>query len=53
MSYSAGVYEAVVPLDPGSYEYKFVVNGEWCVDPECPRWAPDGHGSLNSVLIVD
>jgi 1,4-alpha-glucan branching enzyme len=45
-----GTYVATMFLFPGRYEYKFVVNGVWCVDPECPDWAPNAFGSLNSVL---
>ena len=46
------VFSIALLLEPGRYEYKFVVDGAWCVDPECPDWAPSGQGSLNSVLHV-
>lgn len=52
MIYSAGVYSATVMLHPGSYEYKFLVDDIWCVDPECPDWIPNDQGSLNSVIAV-
>ena len=39
-------------LAPGHYEYKYVVNGTWCVDPQCDDWRANDHGSLNSVLQV-
>lgn len=45
-----GEYVRQVLLDPGRYEYKFVVNGVWCVDPENPHWVPNEFGTLNSVL---
>lgn len=48
----SGHYKAVIALPPGKNEYKFVVNGEWCVDPNCPEWAPNNCGTLNSVLHV-
>jgi 1,4-alpha-glucan branching enzyme len=48
-----GVFSVSLLLEPGRYEYKFVVNGVWCIDPECPNWAPSGQGSLNSVLNVE
>jgi hypothetical protein len=33
-----GVWRAVIDLAPGTYEYKFVVNGsEWIADPENPK----------------
>ena len=45
-----GDYSRAVLLVPGRYEYKFVVDGVWCVDPENPRWVPNEFGTLNSVL---
>ena len=47
-----GVYSITLMLPKGRYEYKFVVDGLWSVDPECPEWNPNGHGSLNSVVTV-
>jgi 1,4-alpha-glucan branching enzyme len=47
-----GMYSATLSLAKGRYEYKFIVNDVWCVDPECPEWVPNNHGSLNSVLTV-
>lgn len=47
-----GVFSKSVLLEPGRYEYKFVINGIWTVDPECADWVPNGHGSLNSVVEV-
>ncbi|NQU39699.1 MAG: hypothetical protein HQ523_07080 [Lentisphaerae bacterium] len=46
------VYTLNILLEPGQYQYKFVVNDVWCVDPECPDWVPNEHGSLNSVVDV-
>jgi 1,4-alpha-glucan branching enzyme len=48
----SGHFKAVVRVPTGTHEYKFVVNGVWTADPECPDWAPSGCGSLNSVLHV-
>jgi len=47
-----GSYCATVELPKGRYEYKFVVNNEWQIDPECPSWSPNEFGSLNSVIEV-
>lgn len=52
MKVKAGVYETSILLAPGRYEYKFVVDGVWCVDPRCSDWVPNEMGSLNSVLVV-
>ena len=47
-----GLYATVIPLQGGHHEYKFIVNGEWCVDQNCPDCVPNGAGSLNSVINV-
>jgi hypothetical protein len=48
-----GVWFIVRPLDPGSHQYKFVVNGsEWKTDPANPESADDGYGGKNSLLVV-
>ena len=49
---SKGKYSTTIPLLPGRYEYKFVIDGIWCVDPKCGDWTPNDHGSLNSVVTV-
>lgn len=41
-----------VDLAPGKYAYKFVVDGEWMVDPNNPVTEDDGNGNINSVLVV-
>lgn len=45
-----GVWEASVPLDPGSHTYKFVVDGEWIPDPGNPNVSKDQF--RNSLLPV-
>jgi 1,4-alpha-glucan branching enzyme len=47
-----GVFGATMPLPLGRHEYKFVIDGVWCVDPECTEWVPNSLGSLNSVVTV-
>ena len=47
-----GVWEITVKLDPGSYKYKFVVDGNWTTDKANPKTAPDGYGGKNSVVEV-
>ena len=49
----SGNYSASILIPKGHHEYKFVVNGNWCVDPSCPEWSPNAHGSLNSVINVE
>ena len=54
MAYKArtGIYTATVKLAPGSYQYKFVIDGTWCADPENVNAVPNGHGTFNSVITV-
>ena len=48
-----GVFTTTVTLVPGIYEYKFVINGIWTLDPDPDRdWTQNGLGTLNSVLRV-
>ena len=48
----AGVYTASVRLAPGTYQYKFVIDGAWCADPENVSAVPNDHGTFNSVITV-
>lgn len=48
----AGVFRLTLHLAAGEHEYKFVVNGVWHMDAKCPHWAPNSHGTLNSVIHV-
>ncbi|HEX8354121.1 MAG TPA: DUF3471 domain-containing protein [Pyrinomonadaceae bacterium] len=41
-----------VDLDPGVYRYKFIVDGDWLLDPSNPDTAEDEAGNLNNVLEV-
>ena len=47
-----GLFTATLTLAPGSYQYKFVIDGTWCADPECSDWIQNDHGTLNSVKHV-
>ena len=47
-----GQWSAVVALDPGTYEYKFIVDGEWVEDPANPEKKTDPFGGANSVLTI-
>ena len=46
------LHQATLALAPGRHEYKFVVNGTWQADPQCPTWVVNPFGSLNSVIEV-
>ncbi|MBN8691121.1 MAG: alpha amylase N-terminal ig-like domain-containing protein [Armatimonadetes bacterium] len=55
MTKAAGTknWSATVNLSPGSYQYKFVLNGErWVTDPKAFRNVDDGNGNTNSLLLI-
>ncbi|HEV2800002.1 MAG TPA: hypothetical protein VGW12_05885 [Pyrinomonadaceae bacterium] len=41
-----------IDLTPNRYAYKFIVDGNWLLDPSNPDTEEDEYGNLNSVLIV-
>jgi len=47
-----GLYSTTLSLTPGTHQYKFVIDGTWCADPECADWVQNDHGTLNSVKHV-
>ncbi len=47
-----GLWKTTMSLPPGSYEYRFVVDGEWQDDPLCHERVPNGFGSENCILHV-
>ncbi len=48
-----GIWTIVLPLPPGRYEYRFVVNGkDWVLDPSAPP-VDDGLGERNSQVVVE
>jgi hypothetical protein len=50
---SNGAWTVTIPLEPGRYEYQFVVDGEhWIADPFAIEQNDDGFGSRNAVLDV-
>ena len=54
MAYKAkdGLYAATVKLAAGTYQYKFVIDGTWCADPENVNSVPNDQGTFNSVVEV-
>jgi cyclomaltodextrinase len=49
---AAGEWTASVPLKPGRYGYKFVVDGKWTIDPGNTETEDNGLGDKNSVLNI-
>ena len=54
MAYKAknGLYTATVKLAPGDYQYKFVIDGTWCADPENANAVPNDQRTFNSIITV-
>ncbi len=48
-----GSYALTVPISGGPHEYKFIVDGQWLVDPDNSKWALNIFGTLNSVVQLD
>lgn len=50
---AGGLWKGTLRLSPGTYQYKFVVDGaRWEEDPLNLHRVPNEHGSFNSVRVV-
>ncbi len=48
-----GIWSILKKIEPGRYQYKFVVDrNTWVTDPNALETADDGYGGRNSVIIV-
>jgi cytoskeletal protein CcmA (bactofilin family) len=47
-----GNWKTRITLGPGSYSYKFIVDGRWIPDPDIEDRVPDGRGGYATPLIV-
>ena len=47
-----GVWSITIKLPPGTYLYKYVVDGRWVLDPRAPSSEDDGSGGRNGKLVV-
>jgi type 1 glutamine amidotransferase len=50
---SQGKWRFPIHLRPGKYLYKYVVDGEWVIDPDNPAYEENEFGSGNSVLWIE
>jgi 1,4-alpha-glucan branching enzyme len=46
------VWKRFVPLPPGQYHYKFIVNNEWISDPSNACQEENAFGGKNSVIHI-
>lgn len=49
---ASGEWAVRLSLRSGQYEYRFVVDGRWCEDPQAPRRGKNPYGGFNSILSV-
>jgi len=48
-----GTWFTIVPLLPGTYSYRFIVDGQWLDDPHSTQHIPNPFGSEDAVMSVD
>ena len=49
-----GIWTGTLKLEPGRYEYMFVLDGEkWFPDPNALRYVKDGFGNKNAILEIN
>lgn len=48
-----GEWVLALGLKPGTYEYRFIVDGQWCDDPFAAERALNPYGGYNAVLKVE
>ena len=48
----AGVWKTTMLLEPGTYEYRYVVDGEWRNEP-LAQCVPNPVGSENCLRLVE
>ncbi|NMB75728.1 MAG: hypothetical protein GYA21_11445 [Myxococcales bacterium] len=47
-----GEWSVTRVVEPGTHQYKFIVDGSWIPDPNNPDQVDDGYGGKNSVLVI-
>lgn len=53
MEQSDGKWTFQMHLAPGKYSYKFIVDGNWILDPDNEFWEENRYGTDNSVLWIE
>ena len=44
-----GFWSVSVQLEPGRHVYRFIVDGQWCDDPECKDRVPNPFGGTDML----
>lgn len=47
-----GVWKTIVSLEPGTHEYRFIVDGEWQDDPNCEARCANPFGTHNCLVSI-
>ena len=47
-----GIWKATVLLTPGTYQYRFLVDGQWRDDARCSGRSPNPFGGQNCIREV-
>jgi 1,4-alpha-glucan branching enzyme len=47
-----GMWKATLSLETGTYEYRFIADGNWKNDPSCTSFIANEFGGENCVKIV-
>jgi 1,4-alpha-glucan branching enzyme len=47
-----GVWKISLAVGPGRYEYRFLVDGQWQNDPNCPSLVENPFGTSNCLRMV-
>jgi len=53
MTRRGGKWILPIYLQPGKYTYKFIVDGNWIIDPFNKLYEQNEHNTNNSVLWID
>ena len=48
-----GLWKTSISLLPGTYQYRFLVDGTWQNDPACTECTENPYGTLNCVRRVE
>ena len=46
------LWQIVVPISDGKFRYKFIVDGEWQLDPYQPQRVANAHGCFDSYVEI-
>jgi hypothetical protein len=52
MQLEQDAWKKKLPLEPGRYHYRFVVDGKWVDDPSNPKKESNPFGDTNSLIEI-